>query len=549
MVKDLSTSVEQTQLLPQLFFVDRFSRSHVPGIRYFLKKDEATDHARENGNLPVWSIDKNSDGGAKYFVVASYDDFWEVYQDLERPPRGSRGFAPDRSWREYESAGRDRLSRLDAEKTRARCLKEAFQILPFAYEVVLEGVPLHLYLDLEASRETNKGLDAEQLVQDLLEELKVFMCQSYLAVPNTVLLDPKLVVFDSSTSRKFSQHIIYKLNGVLFGNNYICGALMRNFHLHLIQRFGPPASNRFFVNPEASAKEKHKVCILDFAVYTKNRDFRLIGSCKRKGSSSPKTTLRWLWIQGAPGQLNKKLFLEGLIQNSCDEDVIMHIHRVVDTINDGIPSSSSLRTAQPLGPRRRGSASLSSRPSNVVQKRSVIGPTTEGLVFSRALETSLLALGKRVAQWMSRCREAPFRSFFTGKAGIKEVVLRRLRDGNYAWIIQTTSSYCALRQAKTGNGNHKVAGRKAQFLVWVTGMCKDGIYDKNKEGRVKQMCIANTCTSGMGPSRPAWSGWLGFGISRQWKQTIRVLIAPALKEEMERLQLESMQECKFVDDE
>jgi len=552
MIKDVTTALQQDQLFPRVFFLDHEARVHRRGIRFFLKKDEATDCSRENGNLPVWSIDKTSDGGAKYFVVASYDSFWDVYESSSRPKYGSSVFAPDRVWEEYDQPPPSGSSRKDLELMRHNILKKAFQILPFAYEVVLEGVPLHLYLDLEASRETNPELDAESLVLDLLGELKSFMCGMYLGIGDHVLRNPRLVVFDSSTTRKFSKHIIFKLDGVLFANNYICGALMRNFHLHLIERFGPPNSNRFYVHPEQSATSRNKVCILDFAVYTKNRDFRIIGSCKRKGCNTSKTLLRWLWVEGSPGQLTKQLFLDGLIQNSSGEDsVSIHLHRVVDTINGGIPGSSSLRTPQPLtlasGPSRNGTGA-----KGVIRFKRETVRSNGGLEFPRALENRLESLGVKVANWLSRCREQPFVDYFRAKERIKKVTLRKLRDGNYAWGIQTTSSYCTIRRSKMGSANHKAgrSGRKANFLIWITGLCNGGIYDENKEGRVKQMCIANTCTDGIGASKPAWSGWLGQGISRQLKQNIRGLIEEHVKTEVERLELIHLKDnsqCMFTD--
>lgn len=554
-LRDLTTSVRGGELLPPVFFVDRRARSEHPGVRFFLKKDEATDCARERGNLPVWSIDKTSDGGAKYFVVASYDAFWEAYENCERPSHGSPRFAPDQAWRDYENTHpNERLSRADADLMRETLLRQCFQILPFAYEVVLEGVPLHLYLDIEASLETNPQLDGEALVQRLLGELKAFLCNMRLGVPAAALLNPELVVFDSSTHRKVSKHIIFKINGVLWGNNYVCGAMMHSFHLHLIRRFGPEASNPFYVNPEAAAKSSLKVCFLDFAVYTKNRDFRVLGSCKRKGCQSQQTQLRWLWEHSRPGELTKELFLKSLIQNCDDSTVQVHIHNVWDYRSlDGIPFSSSLRTPQPLG----GLQPSSSSGMRITTPHSRVGTAVsgeDGLVFSKVLEKRLERLGERVGGWIARCRNAPFYNYFcNGKSSVKKVTLRKLRDGNYAWNIETNSNYCSIRKEKTGTGEHKRGGRTANFLVWITGLCKDGLYDIKKEGSVKQMCIANTCTGGHGPSKPAWTGWLGFGIGRKMRDEIRELITESVQTEAQRLSLNLVgqpdQGCMFIEDE
>jgi hypothetical protein len=511
--------------LPKLFYVDRDARAHASRMmKSFHKKDEARDYARAHGNLPMWSIDKFNSGdkaGAKYFVVASYDEFFDAYGPtrLERPVFGRPTYALDTYADDKE-----------------------LPIYPFAYEVIMEGVPLHLYLDMEGSRETNQGVNFGELAKEILYELRTFMCDLHIA-PKELIKKSTVVSLDSSTSAKFSKHVVYKIPGCVFENNYVCGALMRNFHLHLLSKYGPEESNKFYVNPPSVAKSATKICMLDFAVYTKFRDFRLIGSCKRKGCADPKTRLRWLWKEGKRGVLTKEDFLDCLIQRTHISNDIIGAN-IVDTINNGIPYSSSLRTARPLNPSSSGGGH-SNNPT-------VHGPSSD---FSRtadvalslpvAMKKRLEALGQNIGQYLTSSKDFAFRPYFRDGAKIVKTVLRTLRDGNFAWNIETTSSYCVVRKEKMGDPMHKPGGRKSTFLVWATGLCKDGVYDERKVGVIKQLCIANSCTSGIGPAKPAWSGYIGCGLSVELRKTINEMLRPCIQEEITRLGLTSANNKDF----
>lgn len=131
----------------------------------------------------------------------------------------------------------------------------------FAYEVILDGVPLDLYLDIEGSKESNPDLDLNQMCDRLLSELKMFLKQMSIC-PVDAVDKAELVILDSSTNLKFSKHIILRLHDHVFANNYVCGALMRNFNSHLFLRY----KDEFNISPELKAKSPLRKCILDFAV-------------------------------------------------------------------------------------------------------------------------------------------------------------------------------------------------------------------------------------------------------------------------------------------
>lgn len=124
-------------------------------------------------------------------------------------------------------------------------------------------------------------------------------------------------------------------------------------------------------------------------VYTKNRDFRMIGSCKRKGSSVAKH-IRWLWMLNAPHILTKENFLNSLLQSDTGKRVKRYIVRIVDTINNGIPSSSSLKTVTSIVTTRKArtnekASSASSASSSYVS--SPVVRLTPAAMQMRQLET------------------------------------------------------------------------------------------------------------------------------------------------------------------
>jgi hypothetical protein len=131
--------------------------------------------------------------------------------------------------------------------------------------------------------------------------------------------NPNIIILNSSSKSKFSRHIIVKYDDWMFANNYICGALIRNFVLHLKR-----------VLPESFIGDKS---IIDVGIYTRNRDFRLVGSCK-KTNSSP----RWLTLHNMKS-LTFDDFKSTLV--TCPHPTKYLVCRIIDVINDGIPLSSS----------------------------------------------------------------------------------------------------------------------------------------------------------------------------------------------------------------
>ena len=275
----------------------------------FYKKKPAYEYSNKHGKLPIFSVDISDTEAKKGYVVTGYCKWLEDYKTI----------SPDKR---------------------------------YAYEVVLPDVPCHLYVDIEAEFSSNDEIrDAiEKRFVELMKELRRFMYYSFIASPE-LLQQTKFIVLDSSKSTKFSKHSIVKIPNVLFKNNYHCGAFIRKFQIHILTKFGPKETNPYFVFPENEDKKspEFKQFLIDMGVYTKGRDFRLLASYKRAGNTK-KQKKRFLWLNDSPNSMTDKQFFDTLIQFQPKPSTIKyHVSHIYDTINNGIPVSSSLRTVRPIG--------------------------------------------------------------------------------------------------------------------------------------------------------------------------------------------------------
>jgi hypothetical protein len=315
-----------------------------PDIDLFYTKDDAYAFSVLHSSLPVFSIDKSNKVSKKIYAVCGYNRWWKEYS------------------------------------------KQA-SLNRYAYEVVLPDVPCHLYLDIEVSLNSNKQSHQyfRNLVDELLTELKVFCKARYIA-PKDIIDNARTVILDSSKPVKFSKHVIFKLSGGMFKNNYHCGAIMRQFNTYIINKYGKPTDNKFYVNADSNSKDDNydkSSFIIDLGVYTKGRDFRLLGSRKRVSKEQ-----RWLWIEHKQDVLQHDDFFDSLIQyQSPNETLDFLVCNVPDILNEGIPMSSSLRS---ISPERKGtiitanvkSGTITSYSPNRYSKKRKINPPSQKLLLS-----------------------------------------------------------------------------------------------------------------------------------------------------------------------
>ena len=191
------------------------------------------------------------------------------------------------------------------------------------YELIREGVPCRLYLDIEYSTRDNPHLSQPEASRDflvaLLESLRHQLQEIFPhQFQDTPLERRHIIDLDSSTEHKFSRHWIVHLPGQhLFSSNRAVGVFVHEWMGSLMQqhaaataaqvqehdhsgqestrhtRLAPALLKYLMVNTKQSSGNQHHgasspptTCIVDLGVYTKNRLFRLLGSCKYGKPSS-----------------------------------------------------------------------------------------------------------------------------------------------------------------------------------------------------------------------------------------------------------------------
>ena len=237
--------------------------------------------------LPVFSLDFQfmTNGkqvqGVKKFVVTSYDTLWERYKTL----------AP-----------------------KNRCF----------YEVILHECPCHLYIDVDMDRRLNVNVDTERekwLESHFIEECLSQLVDLKIAESREAI---HVLTLDSSKEHKLSRHFLFHVDGVIFVNNYHCGAFARKLRNRILAKYGQDLEkNPFFLIREEKGRKKEDRGLMfkrwgfyaDLAVYTCRRHWRIYGSSKAGGSPRP------LFIEGKENALlNKDDFLACMVQRITPQE-------------------------------------------------------------------------------------------------------------------------------------------------------------------------------------------------------------------------------------
>jgi hypothetical protein len=159
------------------------------------------------------------------------------------------------------------------------------------YEVILEGRPCWLYFDLEYSRTVNPSCNIKTVAWAFYEMLGRF-CVDVLGARLDV---DSIVELDSTTSAKYSQHVVVK-NLLREGGEYWPLAFRNNAQAgHIVKRLveylkhhaqesaNSPARHLFFRvhrDDESEQPADDTACLIDPCVYSRNRCFRLLFSSK-----------------------------------------------------------------------------------------------------------------------------------------------------------------------------------------------------------------------------------------------------------------------------
>ena len=159
------------------------------------------------------------------------------------------------------------------------------------YELIKEQTPCRLYFDLEFSKQTNP-LVTEKEIDNLMNELYMEVRDELKRLFDVDIVRANIVDLESSTHNKFSRHwIVHLPDGSLFRDNVAAGRFVNALIARLAEEqatgtLARPTLQKFlFVNATKHSdndnpNSNRQVCIVDLGVYTRNRLFRLLGSCK-----------------------------------------------------------------------------------------------------------------------------------------------------------------------------------------------------------------------------------------------------------------------------
>eukprot|EP00249_Psilotum_nudum_P013456 c24342_g1_i1 orf=428-2221(+) len=145
------------------------------------------------------------------------------------------------------------------------------------YEIIREGLPCHLYFDLEYNCVANKGLNGEAMVDLLLSEVSKALLDIY-----SLKYEPTWTVeLDSTTEEKFSRHLIVHISKAAFKDNSHAGAFVGEVCSRLSNDMDiDNRLNQLYVLKGESRADCQTQLFLDQAVYSRNRSFRLPFSSK-----------------------------------------------------------------------------------------------------------------------------------------------------------------------------------------------------------------------------------------------------------------------------
>ncbi|XP_037091304.1 DNA-directed primase/polymerase protein-like [Pollicipes pollicipes] len=209
------------------------------------------------------------------------------------------------------------------------------------YEVIRQGVPCKLYLDLEFDRTLNADRDGDAMV-DLFIRMIAAAVDHLFQIKCT---RRDVVDLCASSNKKFSRHLIFNSKGLVFKDNNhvgnlvkdICGAvkacLLHN-RMEDLTRLGLQEFSKDELNTLRVTSSSEHSLFCDECVYTKNRNFRVYKSSKF-GKRRP--LVKSVHNQYTPHQCSKAsrdprdisseeaFFLDSLVSYiECDPEPLVH---------------------------------------------------------------------------------------------------------------------------------------------------------------------------------------------------------------------------------
>ncbi|PIA34268.1 hypothetical protein AQUCO_03800095v1 [Aquilegia coerulea] len=224
----------------------------------FPKQDQAINFAKEDRHARLFSYQDHV-SGQRRFLVTSYKEFWRRYKNMESRFRHH-------------------------------------------YEVIQQGLPCHLYFDLEFNRGVNVDKNGDEMVDILISVIFDALLDKYSMHGE----EDWVVELDSSTEEKFSRHLIIRIPKVAFKDNSHAGAFVAEICSRICSaRDSDCRLQKLFISKDSSSNEFPHQLFVDTAVYSRNRCFRLALSSKAGKKSYLLPTKRFK------------------CKNLCEEDMFM----------------------------------------------------------------------------------------------------------------------------------------------------------------------------------------------------------------------------------
>ncbi|CAH9140909.1 unnamed protein product [Cuscuta epithymum] len=232
------------------------------------KQDEAMKYAKQCTNARLFSY-QNHINGQRRFLVSTYEHFWKRYKNMNSKRRHH-------------------------------------------YEVIQEGLPCHLYFDLEFNKKANRDKNGDEMVDLLIMAVFDALLEKYSLEGS----HDWIVELDSSTDEKFSRHLIIRLPKAAFKDNSHVGAFVTEICSRIYtssimdERF-----KKLSVFKDSESDGIPSKLFVDTAVYSRNRCFRLALSSKAGKTSVLLPSGRFK----CKDMSEEEMFMESLICNMDSE--------------------------------------------------------------------------------------------------------------------------------------------------------------------------------------------------------------------------------------
>ncbi|WOL06285.1 DNA-directed primase/polymerase protein isoform X2 [Canna indica] len=241
----------------------------------FPRQEEAIRFLKGHSQVKLFSYQDHL-SGQRRFLVSTYSEFWRRYKDMD--PK-----------------------------------------LRHHYEVIQEGLPCHLYFDLEFDKRVNTNKNVDEMVDILMSITFNVLFEKYSIEGN----EGWIIELDSSTTEKFSRHVIIRIPNIAFKDNSHVGAFVFEVCSRISSQRGSNSQlGKLYIAKDSTSPDLQ--LFLDSAVYTRNRCFRLAFSSKAGKNSFLLPTGRFK----CKNMNEQEVFMESLIcrmESDCNKLLICHM--------------------------------------------------------------------------------------------------------------------------------------------------------------------------------------------------------------------------------